>query len=116
MKEWEKELHRYRLTPAPPKENDLQKYILRYFSERDDKYISWFLHYYERTVNDKVMSIVQDYAMVGHFSDIKQAYIIGLLNALQNYDPNRGVPFIVYKEYAAMREICLLYTSDAADD
>lgn len=105
MKEWDKELHRYRLTPAPPKENDLQKYILRYFSEKDDKYISWFLHYYERTVNDKVMSIVQDYAMVGRFSDIKQAYIIGLLNALQNYDPNRGVPFIVYKEYAAMREI-----------
>lgn len=105
MKEWEKELHRYRLTPAPPKENDLQKYILRYFSEKDDKYISWFLHYYERTVNDKVMSIVQDYAMFGHFSDIKQAYIIGLLNALQNYDPNRGVPFIAYKEYAAMREV-----------
>lgn len=28
-----------------------------------------------------------------------------MLNALQNYNPNRGVPFIVYKEYAAMREI-----------
>ncbi len=105
MKEWEKELQIYRLTPAPPKENDLQKYILSYLSEKDDKYISWFLHYYEHTVNDKVMSIVQDYAMVGHFSDIKQAYIIGMLKVLQDYDPNRGVPFIVYKEYAAMREV-----------
>lgn len=81
------------------------KIYLRYLSKKDDKYISWFLHYYERTINDKVMSIVRDYAMVGHFLDIKQAYIIGLLNALQNYDPNRGVPFIVYKEYAAMREV-----------
>ena len=105
MKEWEKELQIYRLTPAPPKENDLQKYILSYLSEKDDKYISWFLHYYEHTVNDKVMSIVQDYAMVGHFSDIKQAYIIGMLKVLQDYDPSRGVPFIVYKEYAAMREV-----------
>ena len=105
MKEWEKELEIYRLTPAPPKENDLQKYILNYLAEKDDKYISWFLHYYEKTINDKAFSIVQDYAMYGHFSDIKQAYVIGLLKALQEYDPARVVPFIVYKEYAAMREV-----------
>lgn len=105
MKKWEKELQIYRLTPAPPKENDLQKYILNYLAEKDDKYISWFLHYYERTVNEKAMATVQDYAMYGHFLDIKQAYIIGLLKALQEYDPDRGVPFIVYKEYAAMREV-----------
>ena len=105
MKEWEKELVIYRLTPAPPKENDLQKYILNYFAQKEDKYISWFLHYYERTLNEKSMSIVQDYAMYGHFLDIKQAYVIGMLKALQDYDPERGVPFIVYKEYAAMREV-----------
>lgn len=105
MKEWEKELQIYRLTPAPPKENDLQKYILNYLAEKDDKYISWFLHYYERTLNEKVMATVQDYAMYGHFADIKQVYVIGLLKALQEYDPDRGVPFIVYKEYAAMREV-----------
>ena len=105
MKEWEKELYIYRLTPAPPKENDLQKYISNYLAQKDDKYISWFLHYYERTLNEKSMAIVQDYAMYGHFLDIKQAYVIGLLKALQEYDPERGVPFIVYKEYAAMREV-----------
>ena len=44
MKEWEKELQLYRLAPAPPKEDDLQKYILYYLSEKDDKYIAWFLH------------------------------------------------------------------------
>ena len=105
MKEWEKELYIYRLTPAPPKENDLQKYISNYLAHKDDKYISWFLHYYERTLNEKAMAIVQDYAMYGHFLDIKQAYVIGMLKALQDYDISRGVPFIVYKEYAAMREV-----------
>lgn len=105
MKEWEKELYLYRLSPAPPRENDLQNYILRYLAEKDENYISWFLHYYERTVNDKAMAVVQDYAMYGHFSDIKQAYITGMLKALRDYDPSRGVPFIVYKEYAAMREV-----------
>ena len=105
MKEWEKELHIYCLTPAPPKENDLQKYILNYLAQKEDKYISWFLHCYERTLNEKAMAIVQDYAMYGHFLDIKQAYVIGMLKALQDYDISRGVPFIVYKEYAAMREV-----------
>ena len=28
-----------------------------------------------------------------------------MLKALQDYDPERSVPFIVYKEYAAMREV-----------
>ena len=105
MKEWEKELVIYRLTPAPPKENDLQKYISNYLAQNDDKYISWFLQYYERTLNEKAMAIVQDYAMYGHFLDIKQAYVIGMLKALEDYDPERGVPFIIYKEYAAMREV-----------
>ena len=105
MKEWEKELVIYRLTPAPPKENDLQKYISNYLAQKEDKYISWFLHYYERTLNEKALAIVQDYAMYGHFLDIKQAYVIGMLKALQDYDPERSVPFIVYKEYAAMREV-----------
>ena len=105
MKEWKKELQLYRLAPVPPKENDLQKYILYYLSEKDDKYIAWFLHYYERTLNEKAMAVVQDYAMFGHFADIKQAYITGMLKALRDYDPSRGVPFVVYKEYAAMREV-----------
>ena len=105
VKEWEKELYIYRLTPAPPKKTDLQKYISNHLSQKDDKYISWFLHYYERTLNEKAMAIVQDYAMYGHFLDIKQAYVIGMLKALQDYDISRGVPFIVYKEYAAMREV-----------
>lgn len=105
MKEWEDELSMYRLTPAPPRENDLQRYIDRYFAEKDRKYFDWFLHYYERTVNEKVMGIVRDYAVPEHFSDMKQAYVMGMVNALRTYDPSRKVPFIVYKEYAAMREV-----------
>ncbi len=104
MKEWEKELYIYRMTPAPPRKN-LQEYIYLYFAERDDNYLLWFLHYYERTLNENAMEIVQDYAMYGHFVDIKQAYVVGMLKALQDYDISRGTPFVVYKEYAAMREV-----------
>lgn len=104
MKEWEKELYIYRLDPAPPKKN-LQEYISLYLAEKEENYLSWFLHYYERTLNEKTLEIVQDYAMYGHFADIKQAYVIGMLKTLQDYDISRGTPFVVYKEYDAMREI-----------
>lgn len=105
MKEWEKELQIYTLNPAPPKKRDLQEYIVLYLTENNETYFSWFLHYYERTVNDKAIGIVQDYAMYGHFLDIKQAYITGMYKALMEYDLSRNVPFVVFKEYAAMREV-----------
>lgn len=105
MKEWEKELELYTLNPAPPKKRDLQEYIVLYFAEKDETYFSWFLHYYERAVNNKAIGIVQDYAMYGHFLDIKQAYVIGMYKALLEYDLFRNVPFVVFKEYSAMREV-----------
>ncbi len=105
MKEWEKELQIYTLNPAPPKKRDLQEYIVLYLTENNENYFSWFLHYYERTVNDKAIGIVQDYAMYGHFLDIKQAYITGMYKALMEYDLYRNVPFVVFKEYAVMREV-----------
>lgn len=43
--------------------------------------------------------------MYGHFLDIKQAYITGMYKALMKYDLSRNVPFVVFKEYAAMREV-----------
>jgi len=105
VKEWEKELQIYTLNPAPPRKRDLQEYIVLYLAENNETYFSWFLHYYERTVNDKAIGIVQDYAMYGHFLDIKQAYITGMYKALMDYDLSRNVPFVVFKEYAAMREV-----------
>ena len=48
---------------------------------------------------------MQDYAIYRHFLDIKQAYITGMFKALQEYDLSHNVPFVVFKEYAAMREM-----------
>lgn len=42
MKEWQKELYIYRLSPAPPKKDDLQEYIDLYLAEKDETYLSWF--------------------------------------------------------------------------
>ena len=105
MKEWQKELYIYRLSPAPPRKADLQEYIDLYLAEKDEKYLSWFLHYYEPTLNTTVMGIVQRYAMFGHFLDIKEACVLGILRALEKYNPNSGSPFITYKTRIMWEEI-----------
>ena len=105
MNDWEKDLHIYRLDPAPPKYENYQEYFDKYFSERDEKYISWFLHYYEKELNTKARGFVNEYAMYGHFVDLKQAFVMGMMEALQRYDISRGVPFLVFKELPAMNAV-----------
>ena len=105
MNDWEKDLHIYRLDPAPPKYENYQEYFERYFAEKDEMYLAWFLHYYEKELNTKARGFVNEYAMYGHFVDLKQAYVMGMMEALQRYDISRGVPFLVFKELPAMNAV-----------
>ena len=105
MNDWEKDLHIYRLEPAPPKYENYQQFFDLYFAEKDEKYLSWFLHYYENELNTKARGFVNEYAMYGHFVDLKQAFVMGMMEALQRYDISRGVPFLVFKELSAMNAV-----------
>lgn len=105
MKEWEKELYIYRLNPAPPKKDDLQEYIDLYFAENDEKYLMWFLHYYEPVLNDTVIGIVRRYAMYGHFADIKQECVAGIYKALKSYNKAKDGQFITYKVRLMWKEV-----------
>ena len=105
MNDWEKDLHIYRLDPAPPKYESYQTYFDLYFAEKDERYLSWFLHYYENELNTKARGFVNEYAMYGHFIDLKQAFVMGMMEALQRYDISRGVPFLVFKELPAMNAV-----------
>lgn len=40
----------YHIVLASPKW-DLQKYIVTYLKDQDDRYLSWFLHYHEKKLN-----------------------------------------------------------------
>ena len=104
MKKWEEDLVQYRLFPAPPRK-PLNEYIRLYLDEKDEKYLSWFLHYFESQLNTKIMALVQNYAMQGHFVDMKSAYITGIVKALKSYDVSRGVDFMQYKEYIVLSEV-----------
>lgn len=100
----QKDLRCYVITPAPPKW-ELQEYIDAFFKENDDRYFTWFLHYYENTLNSNVRKITQRYFMPEAFADIKQAYVTGLLKALKKYDISVGTAFVVFKERYAEREV-----------
>ena len=88
MKEWEKKLYRYRLRPAPEKK-PLQEYIELYLDTGDESLLAAFLHYYEPRLNDLSMGYVQEYAMQGHFADIKSACVFGVPYA--RYEIKRAV-------------------------
>ena len=105
MNDWEKDLKIYRLEQAPPKYKNYQEYFEKYFAEHDETYLAWFLHYYEKELNTKARGFVNEYAMYGHFVDLKQAYVMGMMEALQRYDISRGVPFLVFKELPAMNAV-----------
>ncbi len=95
--EWEQVYQMYQLDPAPPK-LPFQEYIRLYCTEKDEKYFLWFLHYYEKTLNAKIKGFVQRYAMYGHFEDMKQTYVMGLMFALEKYDIRLGIDFLYYVE------------------
>lgn len=105
MNEWKQDLKIYRMEQAPPQFTNYQEYIDKYFEENDEIYLRWFLHYYEKVLNTKARGFVNEYAMYGHFLDLKQAYVMGMMEALQRYDISRGVPFLVFKELPAMNAV-----------
>ena len=105
MNDWEKDLHIYRLDPAPPKYENYQDYFDLCFAKKDEKYLAWFLDYYEKKLNTKARGFFNEYAMYGHFVDIKQAFVTGMMEALRRYNISLGVPFLTYKKFYAMNAV-----------
>ena len=95
----------YRLDPAPPR-LPTQEYIVRYLTEKEEKYLAWYLHDQEPALNKLAQAACERYAMTGHFADIKQA-VCGILVALQKYDPAVGAPFAAFQKR---------YIQDGIDD
>lgn len=96
----------YRLDPAPPK-LPAQEYIVRYLTEKEEKYLAWYLHDQEPALNKLAQAACERYAMTEHFADIKQAAVCGILAALQMYDPAVGTPFAAFQKR---------YIQDGIDD
>ena len=86
-----------RLDPALPK-LPAQEYIVRYLTEKEEKYLAWYLHDQEPALNKLAQAACERYAMTEHFADIKQAAVCSILVALQMYDPAVGAPFAAFQK------------------
>ena len=51
------------LEPEPPKESDLNNYIIQAQQQKDLRYLSFFLHHYERMLNGRIYSFWRSDAM-----------------------------------------------------
>ena len=103
--------HRIYKMEEPPKIESKTKWYEKaeacfqiYFESHDLYYFQGFLHYIEPTLNRIASGFMLRYAMAGHFADLKQEAVLGLLEAEQHYDPQKGVHFLQYsKEYMKNR-------------
>ena len=68
----------------------------RYCRTKSKRYLDGFLHYYEPIINDTVSSFMQRYAMGGHFEDLKQEAVIGILEAADRYEYAQKTTFHRY--------------------
>ena len=103
--------HRIYKMEDPPKIESKTKWYEKaetcfqiYFDNHDLYYFHGFLHYIEPTLNRIASGFMLRYAMAGHFADLKQEAVLGLLEAEQHYDPKKGKRFLQYsKDYMKNR-------------
>ena len=95
--------HRIYKMEEPPKIESKTKWYEKaeacfqiYFDNHDLYYFHSFLHYIEPTLNRIASGFMLRYAMAGHFADLKQEAVLGLLEAEQHYDPKKGKRFLQY--------------------
>ena len=90
----------FQLSRAPQPMEHWQDYIDLVKHDGDENAFLAFLHYYEPTINGKVESFVNRYALHGHFADVKMAYVEALWERLREYPPDCKIPFLKYVKQA----------------
>ena len=94
------ERNMFQLSCPPQPMEHWQDYIDLVKNSGDEKAFLVFLHYYEPTINGKVESFVNRYALHGHFADVKMAYVEALWEWLQEYPPDCRIPFLKFVKQA----------------
>ena len=90
----------FQLDPEPPKADDLNEYITAALQQRELKFFSFFLHYYEHRLNRRIHSFLHSDGGSRHdperFLDMKLACMETLLEKLPDYDLKKNAAFTTY--------------------
>jgi DNA-directed RNA polymerase specialized sigma subunit len=87
--------HMYQIKPAPP-DISADECIRLYQQACDTLYLRFFLHKYERRLNERVRYFGRTYGQLHRFEDIKQTIVLTLLELVPKFEPERNVPFEAY--------------------
>ena len=96
---WEAQ-HLFELEPAPDKPENLTEYILQALEQKDLKYVSFFLHHYEKAINSMIWKYLVSYGSKVYDPvtqmNLKLACQEVILKKLLTFDPNAGKEFPKY--------------------
>ncbi len=88
------------LEPEPPKESDLNNYIIQAQQQKDLRYLSFFLHHYEKMLNGRIYSFWRSDGNERydpeHFLDYKMTCVVAVIERFSDYDPSTGADFTTY--------------------
>lgn len=88
------------LEPEPPKESDLNNYIIQAQQQKDLRYLSFFLHHYEKMLNGRIYSFWRSDGNERYdperFLDYKTTCVVAVIERFSDYDPSTGADFTTY--------------------
>lgn len=88
------------LEPEPPKESDLNNYIIQAQQQKDLRYLSFFLHHYEKMLNGRIYSFWRSDGNEQYdperFLDYKMTCVVAVIERFSDYDPSTGADFTTY--------------------
>ena len=88
------------LEPEPPKESDLNNYIIQAQQQKDLRYLSFFLHNYEKMLNGRIYSFWRSDDNERYdperFLNYKMTCVVAVIERFSDYDPSIRADFTTY--------------------
>lgn len=88
------------LEPEPPKVSNLNDYIIQAQQQNNLRYLSFFLHHYEKMLNGRIYNFWRTDGNERYdperFLDYKMACVVAVIERFLDYDPSIGADFTTY--------------------
>lgn len=88
------------LEPEPPKVSNLNDYIIQAQQQNNLRYLSFFLHHYEKMLNGRIYNFWRSDGNERYdperFLDYKMTCVVAVIELFSDYDPSTGADFTTY--------------------
>lgn len=88
------------LEPEPPKVSNLNDYIIQAQQQNNLRYLSFFLHHYEKMLNGRIYNFWRSDGNERYdperFLDYKMVCVVAVIERFLDYDPSIGADFNLY--------------------